>query len=662
MSLLRRLRQIVQFRVEQLLLRSTASRLAVIALAMVLIALGAGLLVFVAAPAKTYPDAGSAVWWAFLRLTDSGYLGDDQGVLLRTVATVLTVLGVVLFVGALIATMTQWLNETIAKLEAGYTPIAQNDHILILGWNNRTGEMIEQLVESDGRVRRFLRARRIWSLRIVVLAERVTPALAAELKDRLGRGYSSRRITLRSGSALRADHLKRVDYRHAGAIMLPAREFDAEGVPDERTIKTLMSAATSSDEIEPADLPLVVAELFDADLLETARGAYPGPAEFIGTPQIIARLLAQNARLRGLSGVYNELLASIGDDQANQIFVRSAEDLAGERLDDLAACYDHAILLGVARDGDFSALYADPEQVVAEHDRLAFIARRYEHCAPDRSPQPAEAISHPIEAAVEEGRIARRVLVLGWNQKLVSLLAEFDRHSGEDATVDVFSLVPIAEREAILARRGLVLQHAVVNQVELDITSYTQLAGRDLASYDTVILVASDWLGSAEAADARLLSGYLVVRRALSAAGADPALIVETMAEDNAPLFAGGQAECLVSPVIQSSLLTQVALRRELHWVVEDMFGPKGAELAFRPVPRSVLGQPPASFAELAARCGAAGEILLGIMRITPGGRAARLNPPHKHEALELGREDQLIVLDGRAMAPGAATTGSALV
>ena len=92
------------------MLRGVLSRLLVIACAMVLIAVSAGLLVYNVphiGEAGEEGDPGSAIWWAFLRLTDSGYLGDDEGTLLRTVSTTLTILGVVLFVGALIATMTQ---------------------------------------------------------------------------------------------------------------------------------------------------------------------------------------------------------------------------------------------------------------------------------------------------------------------------------------------------------------------------------------------------------------------------------------------------------------------------------------------------------------------------------------------------------------------------
>ena len=654
MKFLRRGIELVRFQLEQFIVRGTLSRLIVIALAMVLIAVVAGLIAYAVLPRADYGDRGAAMWWAFLRLTDSGYLGDDEGVWLRTISTTLTVLGVVLFVGALIATMTQWLDDTIETLEAGYTPIAKNDHLLILGWNNRTAEMVEQLLVAEGRVARFLRARGAKRLTVVVLAQKVSPALTAELRDVLGRRYRRRHIILRSGSALRTEHLKRVDYAHAGAIVLPAAEFDAGGAPDERTIKTLMSAASANDDVEPADLPLIVAEIFDADLLETARQAYPGPAEIIGTAEIIARLIVQNTRYPGLAEVYNELLAGHDQADANRLFVPEPTSAQiGQPLSMLAGCYPTAILIGVARGGRFFALYDDDDLVVEAGDRLALIARGYDDCEPAGEPARLAARDSAPVAAPHATIRSRRVLVLGWNQKLPSLLKEFDSLTGEHTTIDVCSLLPIAEREALLAQRGIDIQHLALTHHEFVVTSYAQLSRLDLVAYDTVILVASDWLGSAEAADARLLLSDLVVKRALSAVGAKPTLIVETMDEDNVSLFEDPQAECLVSPVIQSNLLTQVALRRELHWVIEDIFGAHGAEVVMRPAVAPGASDYEASFDELAARAAAAGEILLGTLHDSSRGWQADLNPVDRGAKRRLTAADRLVVVVSEpALAP----------
>jgi hypothetical protein len=642
MKLLARVRNLLQFQLEQFILRGAFSRLMVIALAMALIALGAGLLVYNAPTGASYDDAGSAIWWAFLRLTDSGYLGDDEGTLLRVVSTLLTVLGVVLFVGALIATMTQWLNDTIETLEAGYTPIAKNNHVLILGWNNRTASMVEDLVQSEGRVARFLSRHGGRRLHIVILAERVTPALAQEIRDKLGRGFNMRGITLRSGTPLRLDHLRRVDYMHAAVILLPTREFEAGSAPDELTIKALMSAAHADDDIEAAEMPLVVAEIFDADRLETARRAYPGPAEFISTPQIISRLLAQNTRHRGLSRVYNELLGGEGQ----QIFVRECPELIGERLINVAGCFEQAVLLGSACDGQLHALYADNARVVSERDRLAFIARDFEDCRPTGEPErdAAGRIHHAPTTDAERRR--RRVLVLGWNQKVPSLLAEFDANTRERVEVDVFSLLSTSERETILRRKGVAPQNARVRHIEGDLTSHYEMARMDVAGYDSVVLVASDWLGSAEAADARMLLGYLVLSQVLESADRKPAVVVESMSTDNANLFDQANVERLVSPDLQASMLTQVALRRELHWVLEELFSAGGAEIEFRSVDRLGLAGRADSFVSLRRERAAHGEVLLGTLHRDAGVLPRLvLNPVDKQAPIELAAADELVVL-----------------
>lgn len=60
---------------------------------------------------------GDAIWWAFLRLSDPGYLGDDEGLWKRLISTTLTVLGYVVFLGSMVAIITSWMNRKIRNLE-----------------------------------------------------------------------------------------------------------------------------------------------------------------------------------------------------------------------------------------------------------------------------------------------------------------------------------------------------------------------------------------------------------------------------------------------------------------------------------------------------------------------------------------------------------------
>ncbi|MFN2430190.1 MAG: hypothetical protein ABR574_09255, partial [Cryomorphaceae bacterium] len=71
-----------------------------------------------------------SIWWAFLRLSDPGYLGDDEGLWRRFISTIVTVLGYVVFLGSLVAIITTWMNRKIKNLEQGLTPVAAKNHVL----------------------------------------------------------------------------------------------------------------------------------------------------------------------------------------------------------------------------------------------------------------------------------------------------------------------------------------------------------------------------------------------------------------------------------------------------------------------------------------------------------------------------------------------------
>src|SRR6056297_3026382 len=103
------------FHLERFILRGAPYQLLLIAGMIVLVSLISGGILFLLRPAGT--DFWDWVWWGFLRLSDPGYLGEDEGTVQRAVSTLVTVLGYVLFMGALVAIMTQGLHRTISRLE-----------------------------------------------------------------------------------------------------------------------------------------------------------------------------------------------------------------------------------------------------------------------------------------------------------------------------------------------------------------------------------------------------------------------------------------------------------------------------------------------------------------------------------------------------------------
>ena len=640
---LQRLRDRLRFGLERLVLRGLRYRLLLAAAIVLAVALVAGALV--AALDTGFSDLGEAVWWSFLRLTDPGYLGDDEGMARRAISTVVTVLGYVLFLGLLIAILTQWLNETIGKLESGVTPVAASDHVILLGWTHRTPTIVSELLRTRARVRRFLERHGARDLRIVILSERVDQARIQELRERLGSLWDDRQVLLRAGTPLRIDHLERVAFREAAVLILPGADF-AERNPeavDAEAVKTLLSVSRHAAGSVP---PLAVAELYDGRRAAVARRAYAGESEVLAADDIISRIIVQSVRQRGLFSVFSELLTL---NEGNALYVRKVEGQAGARFGDLRGTFPKAILLGTTRPGiPQPALNPDPETVLQDEDLLVFAARSFEDCAfrATRQERPPTAAASRYPDSHER----RRVLILGWSRKAPALLREFARYGSDTFEVDVVSLTPLEQREKALARHDSAPATGRVRQIEAGFTAPDVLEGLEPGRYDNIVLLASEWRGEEKQADAITVFTHLMLRDLLPEEGRRPEILVELMDEENRFLFRQDQEDVIVSPMWVSYLLSQVALRRELAAVFEELSRPWGAQIVFRLARQYVAANRPVRFEDLEHAAAARGEIALGLRRSADAGLA--LNPDREAE-WALADGDEVVVLSSHTD-PGA--------
>ncbi|WP_323751601.1 CASTOR/POLLUX-related putative ion channel [Marinobacter sp.] len=636
----------IKFVLERQLLKGAGFQLLVVGLFIGLISLVGGLLVV--PQGGEFDDPGAAIWWAFLRLTDPGYLGDDVGTWQRIVSTLLTILGYVVFMGTLVAILTRWLIAKMTDLERGLTPVTLKSHVVVLGWTAQTPPLVAELFGSTGRMQRFLEKHDTQRLRLVVLAEEASVEQLYELRNEPGVGSRAREVILRSGSAIQPEALHRVACLDAAAVIVPSQGYSAGSIvtSDVETVKALLSIAAQARHLN-APLPYVVAEIQDMRKLPVIERAYPGAVEVVAGSSTISRLMVQNVLHPNLSEVYNELLTADG---GNEIFVRGGETAEGLTLGELASQRPHAIVLGLlhpVQTGGWKVnLLAPSDTTIRTDDRVVLLAKDYAHTGPDPKAKPlapVERVSMPVEATVKPG--THRVLVLGWNRRVPSLVAEFGSYSGRQFELDMVSATPLDERQRELSRYGVDLARINGRLLEADYMVEDELRKLNPASYHTVMLLSSDRIGSGEEADARAMVGYLQLEDILAEASVRPQVTLELSDPDNRHLMYGHQSEMLISPMILSHVLAQVALRRELRVVLDELFTVGGAEIQFRdsedyPLPAS------ADFQFLEKVLAARGEIALGVRRqaVDERGRHLQINPPRK-QYLDLQKGDQLLVM-----------------
>ncbi|BES73330.1 lipoprotein [Marinobacter nanhaiticus D15-8W] len=641
----------VKYIVERQFVKGALFQLLVVGIGIGLISLIGGLLVWPGA--DSFQDLGDAVWWAFLRLTDPGYLGDDEGDWRRLVSTMLTVTGYVVFMGTLVAILTRSLIAKMTDLERGLTPVTLRNHVVVLGWTSRTVPILQELLASSGRVKRFLERHATKRLRLVVLSDEVTSAQTLSLRNERDIGRRARQIVLRSGTPLQPEALHRVACLDAAAVIVPSSSHGPDSLvtSDVGTVKALLSM-TSQAQYLHAKLPYVVAEIEDIRKQAVVERAYPGPLEVIASDAMISRLLVQTLLHPGLSEVLNELLtARFGND----IFVRSGDIASGQTLGEFAQNCPDAVVLGLlerAGNGWNVMLNAPSDTRITDEDRIIVMARDYDDTHPM---EPGETRGRARLELVERHAGKRlpvrqsgprhRVLILGWNRRVPALLAEMARYPNHTYEVDLVSILPVEMRENEIARYLPAESEVSHRQLMADFAVEEELRRVDPAGYDAIFLLSSDRLSTGEEADARTMMGYLQLQEVLASVEDPPQVVMELSDPDNETLLVTNQNETLVSSMILSHILAQVALRRELRVVLDELFTPGGAEIMMRSPDEFELPAG-ADFAAFEKTAGARGETALGVFRAKQDedGRWLEMNPG-RDTRLNLQPGDQLVVM-----------------
>ncbi|RAL21807.1 ion channel DMI1 [Lujinxingia litoralis] len=640
-----------RFWVERALIRGAHVQLLLVIALVALIALLGGLAILPIAG----PEEGleQSVWWAFLRLTDPGYLGDDAGAWRRIVSTGLTLGGYVLFMGTLVAIMTGGLLRWMRTLERGLTPVIMEDHFVVLGWTSRTLPLLQELLLSTFRVRHFLaslgRSRRAG---IVTLVEELDDEILEELRQDPVVGPRHDEVVLRSGSAINADHLWRVAAVHAAAVIVPSPQENVPGEvsADVEVIKILLSLDGQVDALNE-EHPYVVVELREPRHEAVARRAYRGPLEVVSGGLLIGRLMAQNMRHPGLSRVYNELLSP---ELGSEIFVRHHPQLVGKSFGEAARFFERALLCGVVRQEQERLVpYLCPEREfeVRRGDALVLIARSYRDAAPCDEPR---GTKRPLKMRKAEPlaevrrRSCRRVLVLGWSEKVPALLSELRSYGERAFEVTVVSSLPVSERVRRLQEQGMSFDAAFCEHIQTDYTHWGAAGAAAVERADHVVFMSSDRLISGEEADARTIMGYLSLEEALTRPrrGRPPVQQLLELADSHNKRLMGARAgEVMISPVLLSHVLAQVALRRELRAILDELFTVGGAEIGFRTLDEYALEAAFMSVEELREEAARHGDVFLGVDRVSVrGGAAVELNPlPGR--SWKVSSEDRVVVM-----------------
>ncbi len=610
-------------------------------------------------------DAGprDALWWSFHHVLDPSFFAENYGAtpLVLVISLIVAIGGMVVF-GALVGLITTTLEERLDLLRRGDGTVHERGHFLLLGWNAKGPDLIALIQARHPRAR------------IVILAAGELAAVRDDLRQ-----IRRNRIVIRHGSPADPADLERVAIGSAkGIILLPAEAPEnARASADAEVIRALLVLA---DRTWNEPRPRFVAEIEDARHATAARLA-GRDIPVVATGEIVALLLFQCSRQRGISHAYHELIAPHG---AN-IRIRPATALVGDTFADIAYAYPRSVVLGTSRreeqdgriahrhrlnpprsehlaSGDWLMLLAHGEEapIPVKHSYRSAISLHHTLVPGETAAAEALADSLPLEPAADHadaitGRRlpppARwRVLILGWNDHLPLLLAEYDRCQGSPAEIRIVSGHTSEEAVELLADRGLQPTRIVPDFRRADVLVPGTLAALAPAGYDAIVVLADSSREGTDP-DARTVMTLVLLRDLLAhltTATPRPRLSAEVLTAN-----AGTAAEHLgiddlvVGPHLVSRQIMQVAEQTMVAAILDDLLSSGGMDIYLKPVERYVRLHTEVTFRDLIYSAQHLDETAMGVWLASPRrDRPAGLHlAPGQGQRWELEPGDQVVVI-----------------
>jgi voltage-gated potassium channel Kch len=626
------LRQRMRYAFDNTLSRGTPALIAWLAILTVAF-LGVASVLLSLAGAAPRDEAGAAMsfpalmWHNLMRTLDAGTMGGDTGPVTYLVMMLLVTLGGVFIVGTLIGLISNGVGNQIEELRKGRSLVAETDHVVILGWNDRIFTIMGELIRGNEHRKRNV---------IVIMADRDKVSMDDEVRERIEETLTTK-IVCRRGNPIDLGDLKIVNFNAARAIVVLSPDGDD---PDAEVIKSILAVTNHPD--RRTEKFHIVAEIRERRNMEPARLVGRDEAQLIETGETIARVVAQTCRQTGLSGVYTELLDYGGD----EIYFRKDAALDGLSFADALFAFDNSSIVGVKTAAGIVKLNPPMDHRFAPGDEAIVIAadaasvRIGKHTpALDASLMVEKSMSVPAP---------ERTLLLGWSSRAPIIIRELDGYvaPGSVMTViadnprvahDIEVLRPTLTRQQLDFRRGDSSDRATLESVEPE--QYEHI----------IVLCYADDL-PVQKADAKTLVTLLHLRDIESKSGANRYSIVSEMLDvRNRELAEITQADdFIVSENLTSLLVAQVTENRDLRAVFDDIFDSDGSEIYLRPASDYVAIGKPMTFWHVVEGARRRGEVAIGYRLAGEGaassGDGVRVNPP-KGASVTFSADDRVIVV-----------------
>ena len=458
------------------------------------------------------------------------------GVAITLVCLAVVLIGMISFTGAVIGYVTNYISQFIENANAGKRKLNLHEHFVILNWNNRASEIVNDMLYSEEKQK------------IVVLVQSRKEEIEKEIEERISdtiarenmavaRKYAhlppiSRKIAIcknrfkrnitvmvREGDVFSAKQLNDISLDAARAVIILGNDInntickfehkeqiESSSRGNAQTVKTLMQVSDITADEQSADNQKIIVEVTDPWTLELVKKIIDakqvdGKCNIIPVKinEVLGQILSQFCLMPELNSVYSELFSNRG---AEFYSVPQKEEDEVVFARNYFEKHNHALPITTMTNNNNSyAIY------VAEHE--ADITKK----------SAVEPLDYQVKLNDHYWIERKNVVILGHNSKCKHIMAGFESFSSEwkQGDEEIVRIVVIDDKKNLekmnyYKEYPFVIETVEANIYDKDIICSTIDRFVSANEEDTSVLILSDDSALNEDIDAGALANLVYVR------------------------------------------------------------------------------------------------------------------------------------------------------
>lgn len=478
-------------------------------------------------------------------------------------------LGMVIFTGAMIGFITNWISTIIDNANNGVHPLKISDHTVILNWNTRASEIVNDLLYSPNKEKIVILVPDRKEVIDKEIADRIADTLAKEneelrkrclemshfekLRYKRKHAISKKKLTVivRQGETYLTQQLNDICIKRAKAVIILGKDIannvckydmmktgEALEKGNSDTIKTLVQVADLTSAEDSDDKQKIIVEVEDdwtLSLVQTiiSHKERGGKCNIVpvSVNRILGQILSQFSIMPELNLVYSELFSNKGaafyDEEINEdastefvkyknfVEKRIVKKASGREVEEFcennSVCYQQSYM--ASHKHAIPLDFLNTEKNGCHHYYVANNESRINYVS-DIKP-----IDLKVEIVPDFELEKRNVIILGHNSKNADIMRGFDSfctewHTENGDSTSILDITVIDDAESLEKLNFYNDYRYVTNTVEADVYDKDLITDEikkfiDTHVGDVSILILSDDMAKTEDLDSKALT-YLI--------------------------------------------------------------------------------------------------------------------------------------------------------